>query len=108
MWRRGRQSSVSRSFSAAISMMFGRRSMTLASSPLPLDGAPHRCRPRTFRDPALEPPDQLGSLVLVEQAADRRIWHKGRAGFVELVRIHSTADTHIPHECASITPNPGG
>jgi hypothetical protein len=43
--------------------------------PLPLDGAPYRDRRRPFRDPALEPPDQLGRLVLIEHAADRRGRH---------------------------------
>jgi hypothetical protein len=49
--------------------------------------APHRCRRRPFRDPALEPADQLGGLLLVEQAADRGHWHERCGLAVEFVAV---------------------
>jgi hypothetical protein len=41
----------------------------------------------------LDPPDQLGGLLLVEQATDRRIGHQRRGGLVELVALRSP---HLP------------
>jgi hypothetical protein len=52
--------------------------------------APMHCG-RPFLDPALEPSDQLGGLVLVEHAADGRRWDQSRGLLVELVALGSVA-----------------
>jgi len=49
--------------------------------------APHRRRSRPFRDPALEPSDQLGRLFLIEQAADRRVRYQRSSGLIEFVAL---------------------
>ena len=49
----------------------------------------YRGRSRPFRDPALEPPDQLGRLVLAEHATDSFGWHKfrGLPQFMALAQV---------------------
>jgi hypothetical protein len=53
--------------------------------PFSLDHPPHRRSGRPLRDPALDPPDQLGGLVAVKHAADSRRWAQRRALGIELV-----------------------
>jgi hypothetical protein len=74
----------------------------LFSRPLPFHRTTlDRCRGRPFRNPALDPPDQLGGLFLAQHTADCVGGHKRRGGLVEPVtftELRTLIDAHHGRE----------